>query len=85
MVEAMDGVLKVNELDGREGNNAMEEFHPELAALLADPITHRVMASDKVDMVSLLTLLRSMRRHLRATAVQQAPARVPEPCGDFAF
>jgi hypothetical protein len=85
MVEAMDGVLKVNKVDVRERNEAMDEFHPELAALLADPITLRVMASDKVDMVSLLTLLRSMRRHLRATAGHQAPARLAQPCGDPVF
>lgn len=81
----MDGVLKINDRDMREGNSAMDEFHPELVALLDDPITRRVMASDKVDMVSLLTLLRSMRRHLRATAAPLPPARLPEPCRDSVF
>jgi hypothetical protein len=85
MVEAMDGVLKVNEIDGRERNSEMDEFHPELAALLDDPITHRVMASDKVDMVSLLTLLRSVRRHLRTDAARPVPASVSQPCSDPVF
>jgi hypothetical protein len=39
-------------------------FQSELTELLEDPITHRVMASDKVDMASLVDLLRSARRGL---------------------
>jgi len=85
MIEPMDGVLKINDGDRRERNGAMDEFHPELAALLDDPITHRVMASDKVDMVSLLTLLRSMGRHLRETAPRHKPAPAVQPCGDPVF
>jgi hypothetical protein len=43
------------------------------------------MASDKVDMVSLLTLLRSVRRHLRADAARQMPVPASQPCGDPVF
>ena len=81
----MDGVLKVNDVGVREGNSAMDGFHPELVALLDDPITHRVMASDKVDMVSLLSLLRSMGRHLREAAPHPKPTPAPEPCVDPVF
>jgi hypothetical protein len=63
----MDGVLSLNEDHAQQGTEAMDEFHPELAALLDDPITRRVMASDKVSMASLLALLRTARGHLRAT------------------
>jgi hypothetical protein len=49
-------------------------FQPELVELLDDPITHRVMASDKVDMASLVALLRTARRRLKQTGVA-APAR----------
>ena len=50
-----------------DGGGAMDEagFHPELTDLLADPITHHVMASDKVEMANLIELLRAARRHLR--------------------
>jgi hypothetical protein len=85
MIEAMDGVLKVNEVDERERSGAMDEFHPELVALLDDPITRRVMASDKVDMVGLLSLLRTMRRHLRATGTQPRPVPAAQPCSDPVF
>jgi hypothetical protein len=61
----MDGVLNVNGDAGHEGLGPMDEFHHELAALLADPITQRVMASDKVEMTSLLALLRDARRRLQ--------------------
>jgi len=81
----MDGVLNVNDVDLRERNGVMEEFHPELVALLDDPITRRVMASDRVDMVSLLTLLQSMRRHLRETAPHRTAASAPQPCVDPVF
>jgi len=40
-------------------------FAPELAALLDDPVTHCVMASDRVEMTSLVALLRKARRQLK--------------------
>jgi hypothetical protein len=61
----MDGVLNLNEDHGHQRNESMDEFHPELAALLEDPITRRVMASDKVSMACLLALLRTARGRLR--------------------
>ena len=45
-------------------------FAPELAALLEDPITHRVMASDQVEMRSLVALLRAARRQLKQQACE---------------
>jgi hypothetical protein len=68
----MDGVLSLNEDIGHQGNEPMDEFHPELAALLEDPITRHMMASDKVSMASLLAVLRTARGHLRAAS---EPAR----------
>jgi hypothetical protein len=47
-------------------------FHPELTELLEDPITHRMMASDKVDMASLVDLLRAASGRLK-------PASALEP------
>ena len=41
-----------------------EGFHPDLMELLAEPITHLVMASDKVDMPSLVALLKAARQRL---------------------
>jgi hypothetical protein len=64
----MDGVLRVEDEVGHEERSPMDEFHHELVALLDDPITHRVMASDKVEMTSLLALLRAARRRLQNPA-----------------
>ena len=63
----MDGVL-VNEDSDHHGSGSMDGFHPELAELLSDPITHRVMESDKVDMVALKALLAAARRRLAKRA-----------------
>jgi hypothetical protein len=41
-------------------------FHPELLALIDDPITGRVMASDGVAMSELIALLQTARRRLAA-------------------
>ena len=41
-------------------------FHPELRALLDDPITGHVMASDGVAMSDLVALLQTARRRLAA-------------------
>lgn len=49
-------------------------FHPELAALLDDPITHHVMASDRVEMATLVALLRTVRRQLKQQAKREACA-----------
>jgi hypothetical protein len=51
----------------KERSRAMDEagFHQDLRELLDDPITHWVMASDKVDMPDLVALLRSAGRGLR--------------------
>ncbi|MEJ0070042.1 MAG: hypothetical protein WDO24_16480 [Pseudomonadota bacterium] len=64
----MDGVLKIEDGVGHEGRGPMDEFPRELAELLDDPITHRVMASDKVEMTSLLALLRAARDRLQNVA-----------------
>ncbi len=60
-----------------EGSGVMDEagFHPELAELLEDPITHHVMASDRVEMASLVALLRTARRHLRRERMGESPRR----------
>ena len=81
----MDGVLRVNEDSDHAGTGAMDGFHPELAELLSDPITHRVMASDKVSMPTLLALLRTARRQLRETSEPAGRADAREPCADPAF
>lgn len=57
----------------------MDGFHPELAELLSDPITHRVMESDRVSMPTLLALLQSARRRLREERARR------EPYHDMAF
>ena len=49
-------------------------FHQDLRDLLDDPITHHVMASDRVDMASLLDLLHAARRRLD-DAQTKRPAR----------
>ena len=49
-------------------------FHQDLRDLLDDPITHRVMASDRVDMASLVDLLHAARRRLD-DAQTKRPAR----------
>ena len=61
----MDGVLKTSEDTGHDERGPMSEFHHDLAELLGDPITRRLMASDKVEMNSLLALLRSARQRLQ--------------------
>jgi hypothetical protein len=53
-------------------------FHPELRALLDDPITGHVMASDGVAMHDLVALLQTARRRLAAQgqrAAQKAKGR----------
>jgi hypothetical protein len=83
----MDGVLRVNEDSDHQGAGSMDGFHPELAELLRDPITHRVMESDKVSMATLVALLRSAGRHLREAPddrTRRAELR-REPCVDPAF
>jgi hypothetical protein len=81
MIGAMDGVLRVNEDSDHQRSGSMDGFHPELAELLSDPITHRVMESDQVSMPTLLALLQSARRRLR-----DAPERARrEPCHETAF
>ena len=52
-------------------------FHQDLTDLLEDPITHRVMASDRVDMTSLIDLLRSARQRLRPDS--ETPRRTRRP------
>ena len=56
----------------------MEEagFHQDLRDLLEDPTTHSMMASDRVDMASLVDLLRAARQRLhRDDGVPQRPTR----------
>ena len=43
-------------------------FNPVLEDMLRDPITHRVMESDKVDMTALIELLAAARRRLAKRA-----------------
>ena len=52
-------------------------FHQDLRDLLEDPITHSMMASDRVDMVSLVDLLRAARQRLRPVdgGLERRPAR----------
>jgi hypothetical protein len=64
----MDGVLRVEDEAGHEERSPMSEFHKELVELLEDPITHRIMASDKVEMGSLLSMLRAARKRLQNPA-----------------
>jgi len=78
----MDGVLSLNEDHGHQGDQPMDDLHPELVALLDDPITRRVMASDQVSMASLLALLRSARGRLRAAPERrraEPPAAAARP------
>lgn len=53
-----------------------EPFTPALEALLRDPLTHQVMASDRVEMSALLALLSDKRRSLQARRTAQHPV----PC-----
>lgn len=51
-----------------------EPFTPAHEALLRDPITHQVMASDRVEMSVLLKLLADQRRGLLARRARQDTA-----------
>src|SRR5262249_10848026 len=58
----------------RSKGTAMRQvgFHPELRALLEDPITGHVMASAGVAMSELVALLQTARRRLAAQGQKQA-------------
>jgi hypothetical protein len=45
-----------------------DRFNPVLEDMLRDPLTHRVMESDKVDMAALVALLAAARRRLAERA-----------------
>ncbi len=45
-----------------------DRFNPVLQDLLRDPVTHRMMASDKVGMPTLLALLDAARQRLAESA-----------------